>query len=55
MIENRQGVVGPVSRIFLLAASLLCGPCLASPVVLERGGAYVAVETYAPNIVLRPV
>jgi alpha-D-xyloside xylohydrolase len=29
----------------------LCGPCLASPIVLSRNGAYVAVESYAPNIV----
>ena len=51
MIENRRWGVGPASRIACLAALLLCGPCLASPVVLDRHGAYVAVESYAPNIV----
>ena len=51
MIENRHRTAGPVSRIVCLAALLLCGPCLASPVVLSRNGAYVAVEPYAPNIV----
>jgi len=39
------------NRFVCFAALLLCGPCLASPVVLSRNGAYVAVESYAPNIV----
>ena len=51
MIENRRGAIGPTSFIIWLAALVLCGPCLASPVVLNRNGAYVAVEAYAPNIV----
>ncbi|HEV7137253.1 MAG TPA: TIM-barrel domain-containing protein [Steroidobacteraceae bacterium] len=41
----------PARRIVCLAALLFWGPCLASPVVLNRNGAYVAVESYAPNIV----
>ncbi len=51
MIENFHRAIGLVSRIVYLAALLVCGPCLASPVVLSRNGAYVAVEPYAPNIV----
>lgn len=51
LVEHHQRAVGPPSRIVCLAALLLCGPCLASPVVLDRNGAYVAVESYAPNIV----
>ena len=51
MIGNRHRAVGPANRILCLAALLLCGPCLASPLVLNRNGAYVAVESLAPNIV----
>jgi alpha-D-xyloside xylohydrolase len=39
------------SRITCLIAVLSCGHCLASPVVVNRNGAFVAVESYAPNIV----
>jgi alpha-D-xyloside xylohydrolase len=42
---------GPASRIACLITLLLCTPCLASPVVVNRNGAYVAVESYAPNVV----
>jgi alpha-D-xyloside xylohydrolase len=51
VIGNRHRAVGPANRILCLAALLLCGPCLASPLVLNRNGAYVAVESLAPNIV----
>src|SRR5579883_1765429 len=51
LIENRRRAAMPAVRIFSLAVLLLCGRCLASPVVLNRNGAYVAVESYAPNIV----
>ena len=51
LIEHHSRTIGRVRRIPCLAALLLCGPCLASPVVLDRNGAYVAVESYAPNIV----
>ena len=51
MIENCRGTAGPASRIVCALALLLCGPCFASPLVLNRNGAYVAVEAYAPNIV----
>jgi alpha-D-xyloside xylohydrolase len=51
LIENRHRAADPASRIVWLAALLLCGPCMASPVVLSRNGAYVGVESYAPNIV----
>ncbi len=39
------------SSIACLVALTLCGPCFASPLVLSRNGAYVAVESYGPNIV----
>jgi alpha-D-xyloside xylohydrolase len=45
------GLTARRRRIACLIALLLCGRCLASPVVLSRNGAYVAVEAYAPNIV----
>jgi alpha-D-xyloside xylohydrolase len=51
VIGNHHRAVGPANRILCLAALLLCGPCLASPLVLNRNGAYVAVESLAPNIV----
>ena len=51
MINNRQRVFAPASCLVGLAVLLLCGPCFASPVVLNRNGAYIAVESYAPNIV----
>ncbi|HEX5458996.1 MAG TPA: TIM-barrel domain-containing protein [Steroidobacteraceae bacterium] len=51
MIGNRHRAVRPAKRIVSLAALLLSSPCLASPVVLSRNGAYLAVESYAPNIV----
>ena len=38
-------------RIAWLTALMLWGSCLASPVVVNRNGAYVAIESYAPNIV----
>jgi alpha-D-xyloside xylohydrolase len=51
VIGYHHRAVGPANRILCLAALLLCGPCLASPLVLNRNGAYVAVESLAPNIV----
>jgi alpha-D-xyloside xylohydrolase len=51
LIQSRQRLVGPTRRIAFLAALLLGGPCFAAPVVIERNGAFVAVESYAPNIV----
>ena len=51
MVNHRQGFFRLAGRIGRLAVLLLCGPCLASPVVLNRNGAYIAVESYAPNIV----
>ncbi|MDE2261104.1 MAG: alpha-glucosidase, partial [Gammaproteobacteria bacterium] len=51
MTENRHRNAGTASGIGCLLFLLLSGPCLASPVVLDRNGAYVAVESYAPNIV----
>jgi alpha-D-xyloside xylohydrolase len=43
--------VSTASRIACLITLLLCGRCLAAPVILSRNGAYVAIESYAPNIV----
>lgn len=51
MIGNRLWAIRAAYRTLGVTALLLCGPCLASPVVLSRSGAYVAVEAYAPNIV----
>ena len=51
MIDDRQESTGHASRFIYVIALLLCGPCFASPAVLSRNGAYVAVEAYAPNIV----
>ncbi|MGH8180212.1 MAG: hypothetical protein ACRETR_04445, partial [Steroidobacteraceae bacterium] len=51
MIGNRHRAVRSANRFVCFAALLLGGPCLAAPVVLSRNGAYVAVESYAPNIV----
>jgi len=51
LIGNRHRASGLASRILCLAALLLCGSCFAAPVVLNRNGAYVAIESYAPNIV----
>jgi alpha-D-xyloside xylohydrolase len=51
LVGNHLRAVGSASRIACLAALLSCGPCLAAPVVLERNGAYVGVESYGPNIV----
>jgi alpha-D-xyloside xylohydrolase len=51
LIDNHRRAVVPAVRTLSLAVLLLSGPCLASPVVLNRNGAYVAVESYAPNIV----
>jgi len=51
LIGNHHRAIRPAKRIVCLAALLLSGPCLASPVVLNRNGAYLAVESYAPNIV----
>jgi alpha-D-xyloside xylohydrolase len=40
-----------VCLITLLLTPMLWGSCLASPVVVNRNGAYVAIDSYAPNIV----
>ena len=40
-----------VCLITLLLTPILWGSCLASPLVVNRSGAYVAIESYAPNIV----
>jgi alpha-D-xyloside xylohydrolase len=43
--------VSLAGRMACLATVMLWGSCLASPVVVTRNGAYVAIESYAPNIV----
>jgi alpha-D-xyloside xylohydrolase len=43
--------VSLAGRIACLMTLTLWGSCFASPVVVNRNGAYVAIESYAPNIV----
>jgi alpha-D-xyloside xylohydrolase len=43
--------VSLTGRIACMTSLMLWGSCLASPVVVSRNGAYVAIESYAPNIV----
>lgn len=50
-MRNQRRAVRASNGAFFMAALLCCGSCFAAPVVLERNGAYVAVESYASNIV----